>query len=660
MDYIGENGAEPPAGFPLDSICTTWRGRPLRPGSDSPALGISLPLTLCLTAACRVGIPGDGLLKRHVTRALGLANSAVLHALFRASALHAPLSVDHITRFTAHGADPGPPLCGSNATGSTAKAEYQNRRVPREIGADGSPETPIRLRSTYNPTVLPRAGLRWSFTKTGYRPLDHGDSHGTARSMLLAVFVLVEVASHVAGMTFDVSTLPGTWQFLDQSLLAHDLLRSLWYLHSQPPAFNLFLGIVLKVAGSHAPIVFHAAFLAMGWALCAGVLRLTEMIGATRRVATAAAVVIAVSPSFVLYEHWLFYTLPEAALLVWMAVGAGSLARATTPTHALSFSATVALLCLTRSVYHVAFAFAVLSAVVRAAPQAWRVLRCWSVVPAIAVLAVYVKNFLLFGTFATSSWMGMNVAKMTVGYLNIRDRVPLVEKGVLSSVSLIEPFSPVVDYPPSAVAPIGPSEVPAVASILKTNGLPNMNYGGLIGLSRIYQRDAGQVLRHAPTAYMYAVRDALWIYSWSATENDRLDPNRQRIVGWTRWWDRFVLQVSPGSSVAWTMVVANIAAIVGGLWFVLRSAAPVDARVGALVAMLSIIYVALAGNLLETGENNRFRFATDPLTIALLAALISSARLSLRSCTRTRCSQSSAFQRPPNSGNVSAARLSDV
>jgi hypothetical protein len=445
-------------------------------------------------------------------------------------------------------------------------------------------------------------------------------------ALLLAVFVLVEVASHVAGVTFDVSTLPGTWQFLDQSLLANDLSRSLWYLHSQPPAFNLFLGIILKLAGRNAAIVFHLAYLAMGWALCAGVLELAEMIGATRRVATAAAIAVAVSPSFVLYEHWLFYTLPEAALLVWVAVGAGRLARAITPIHALSFSATVALLCLTRSVYHVAVGFALLAAVVRTAPSTWRVLRYWSVGPALAVLAVYVKNLLLFGTFATSSWMGMNVAKMTVGYLSIRDRVQLVEKGVLSSVSLIEPFSPVVDYPPWAVVPIGPPEVPAVASISKANGLPNMNYGGLIGLSRIYLRDAGQVLLHAPTAYIYAVVDALWIYSWSATENERLDPNRQLILRWTWLWDRFVLYVSPVSSVAWTIVIANVAAIGWGLWLVLRSAA-VDARVGALVAMLSIIYVAVAGNLLEIGENNRFRFATDPLTIALVAALISSASM---------------------------------
>ena len=37
-------------------------------------------------------------------------------------------------------------------------------------------------------------------------------------------------------------------QYLDPLLLKSDLLKSLFYLHSQPPIFNLFLGIVLKLS----------------------------------------------------------------------------------------------------------------------------------------------------------------------------------------------------------------------------------------------------------------------------------------------------------------------------------------------------------------------------------------------------------------------------
>ena len=235
-------------------------------------------------------------------------------------------------------------------------------------------------------------------------------------ALLLAVFVLVEVGSHIAGVTFDASTLPGTWQFLDESLLVNDLGRSLWYPHAQPPAFNLFLGIVLKLAARHAALVFHFAYVAMDGRcvpVFSGLPRWSAPRGPSRLARHSW------SPSAhrsVLYEHWLFYTLPEAALLMWMAIGAGTLARNVTPTHALRFSTTLAVLCLTRSLYHAAFGCAVLASVVLAAPPVWRVLRWWGLGPALAVVAVYAKNLLLFGTFATSSWMGMNLAKMTVGY----------------------------------------------------------------------------------------------------------------------------------------------------------------------------------------------------------------------------------------------------
>lgn len=442
-------------------------------------------------------------------------------------------------------------------------------------------------------------------------------------SLLLAVVVFVEVAAHLAGLTFDVSTLPASWQFLDPYLLARDLLRSLWYLHSQPPAFNLFLGLVLKLTERHAPVVFHAAFLGIGWALCVGVLRLAEMLGATRPAATAAAVFLAVSPAFVLYEHWLFYTLPEAALLVWTAVGASSLARTGTRGSALAFSGTAALLCLTRSLYHLAFLGAVLGAVMFVAPRTGRVLRRAGMVPVIVVLAVYAKNLLLFGTFAGSSWMGMNFAKMTIGYLNMRERAPMVQSGVLSPISLIEPFSSVDRYPLGTIAPWGPPDVPATVSILKTNGSPNMNYGGLIGLSKLYQVEAWKVLRIQPSAYLFALHKAWWIYWWSPTVNKYLDPNRQRIGEWNRWWNRYVLGVVPPVLASWTVIAASLAAVLEGLRIILGGRSSLQARAAALVAILSIVYVAVIGNLLEVDENNRFRFATDPLTLALLAVLLS-------------------------------------
>ncbi len=46
-----------------------------------------------------------------------------------------------------------------------------------------------------------------------------------------------------------------------------------------------------------------------------------------------------------------------------------------------------------------------------------------------------------------------------------------------------------------------------------------------------------------------------------------------------------------------------------------------EQRLWVLFLCFNIGYVAFVGNLLEVGENNRFRFTTDPMTVVLLGLL---------------------------------------
>ena len=67
----------------------------------------------------------------------------------------------------------------------------------------------------------------------------------------LALIGILFFVSRVAyakflNVAFDATPLAYYVQYLDPRLLQEDLLRSLLNLHSQPPAFNLFLGLVLK------------------------------------------------------------------------------------------------------------------------------------------------------------------------------------------------------------------------------------------------------------------------------------------------------------------------------------------------------------------------------------------------------------------------------
>ena len=67
------------------------------------------------------------------------------------------------------------------------------------------------------------------------------------------------------GVRFDSSLLYQAWQILDVNLLRDRLVESLLNLHCQPPLFNLFVGLIIKVCPNHLDAVFHGVTFASGW-----------------------------------------------------------------------------------------------------------------------------------------------------------------------------------------------------------------------------------------------------------------------------------------------------------------------------------------------------------------------------------------------------------
>ena len=89
-------------------------------------------------------------------------------------------------------------------------------------------------------------------------------------------------------------------------LLKRKLGESLLHLHGQPPLFNLYLGTALATGQERA--VFIVTFLLCGLAVYAGSFLLMRRLGVSAVLAFALATWLAVSPAFVAYENWLFYT----------------------------------------------------------------------------------------------------------------------------------------------------------------------------------------------------------------------------------------------------------------------------------------------------------------------------------------------------------------
>ncbi|NOZ02285.1 MAG: hypothetical protein GXP54_10410, partial [Deltaproteobacteria bacterium] len=123
----------------------------------------------------------------------------------------------------------------------------------------------------------------------------------------LAGFILSRWWYHAQGVDFWSDTVYFFSQILDPPLLTDHLLQSLWYLHAQPPLFNLLTGVVMKCAPTSFPAVFLAIFLVIGFATLAFTALSLTRLGFNRWLALAVSLAFTCAPPFVIYENWYFY-----------------------------------------------------------------------------------------------------------------------------------------------------------------------------------------------------------------------------------------------------------------------------------------------------------------------------------------------------------------
>ena len=441
--------------------------------------------------------------------------------------------------------------------------------------------------------------------------------------MLLLAFLLTRLVARAAfGLRFDSDVL-GYWHVLDLPLLRDDLARSLLYLHGQPPLYNLFLGLGFKaVPAALAPRLFEALFLALGYFGILGIHALLLELGAPRRAAFAAALLQVFSTTWLVYESWLFYTLPTAVLMTWAAVWLARAARGHTRA-VLAYAAAVAGLSWIRATYQPAFAGAALALLLVAVhglgPELRRVARGAALAAFALVLLLPTKNYLLFGSFSSSTWLGMNLAHMTTERLDEATREAWIQAGLVSPVVRLHSFSPLAEFPAELrAAPPGTPAHPALVAESKADGSPNFNHAAYLAISRAYQRAAAVVVRRRPDLYLDRVRRALRTWLRPPTDYILVVPEREALGDWDRWHSRYVLWSAADRRRAGPTLVLLPAA---ALFFAALLLRPRAERRRLLLltsfALLAIAWNFVASNLADVEENNRFRVEVEGLIVVL-------------------------------------------
>lgn len=434
----------------------------------------------------------------------------------------------------------------------------------------------------------------------------------------------------ITGAIFDDSGIPSFWQYLDVSLLRGDLLRSLYYLHAQPPLFNLFLGLVLKLG---APWATWAFALSVGGA---GLLLLLAMAWFFDDYAVRPAIYVpllllfALHPTFIMHTHWVFYTLPCSLYLVGSALCLARFVKTQERVYWVIYAALSMALVLTRAVYHEAWLVLAGASAAIAAPAALRRSLLVAAFPALVAFNLWAfKCYAQVGTYGTSSWMGMNAAR---GWDEVVPRSTieqLVADGQLPPVMLTKPFG-WRDDARKAYERLGAFRNPgsryvhpALDDNFKRDGFPNLNHRDYAWLSRQYWAGYVTLVGRYPAEYLQKTLKAMALYGQPGPDaNIKSLAFDERFL---RYRDTVNLALfgvrAPGSSFNLLFVVYPL--VLGGASFfaVRRGLAPSSARPALSFMIVSALFVLLASTLFEYGENDRMRVETDGICVLLLGFL---------------------------------------
>lgn len=472
-----------------------------------------------------------------------------------------------------------------------------------------------------------------------FRPETHDPAR--RRPISLAAHALVawmtfRLVGHAAGVRFDARSASWFWQYLDLELLRDEPLTSLFHLHSQPPAFNALLAV-----GQHFPhpeLFYEVVFRTLGIALAVGMARALLRLGVSRAGAIAGVWLFAALPSSILYEAWLFYSLPIAVLVLWSVVAfADAAARRSRGSIAL-FVALCALLVLGRSVFHwvwVLGAALLLATHVRARPRR-RAL-------AVALLlftcgALFAKNAVVFGFAGSSSWLGMSLAKHTLEPLDPAERAALVvdEPPEVARLVQLLPFSELDRYPAALrEVPERFADVECLARPRKRNGQVNLNHAAYLTISEHYARLSKRALMRHPDVYAASVERAVLTLASPSVEYWELLPNLQKLDGWHAVVLRLggVSPFDPGTYRAFDAAylatrvspLLVILALLTLLWATATASsrrAPFARKAMLRFALFTVGFVTLAQVLVEVGENHRIAYEVFPVGFALTVAAL--------------------------------------
>ncbi|MGZ5281845.1 MAG: hypothetical protein ACXWEY_06145, partial [Bacteroidia bacterium] len=242
--------------------------------------------------------------------------------------------------------------------------------------------------------------------------------------VLVVVFIISRVLAYLAGVFFYMGFFRWGPQCLDIPLLQNKLWESIWYMHGQPPLFNLYIASVINIFPAEiVKYIFQACWLGLGLLHSILLYKTIVYTGVGRKIALLAAMYFVISPAAILYENLFYYTQIELFMLTLSAYLLVKFIKFKSFKYSFLFFLSLAILILTRSMFHWFWLIGAVVLLLLMIPDKRKIILLACVFPVMLSGAWYLKNYVLYGKFASSTWLGMslaNVVKPTDGIAQIK------------------------------------------------------------------------------------------------------------------------------------------------------------------------------------------------------------------------------------------------
>lgn len=446
--------------------------------------------------------------------------------------------------------------------------------------------------------------------------------------LLIFTFILSRIIYKYSwSETFDATPLTYFLQYIDVELLRHDLLRSIFYLHQQPPLFNLYLGVTLKIFPTSYVAAFAATYFFMGIGLCLCLYHLMLSLHIKPAIALVLAVLYIISPTNIMYQNWLFYSYPAAFLVTACALFLIKFLKTERVLYGVLFFSVLAILILTRGLFHpVGFAVAVIVLYYFCASLRKKIAYVM-LVPFIFVLLFSIKQYVFFNTIsAGTSYLGQNLAVRTA------KQVPQSKQGELLAIEGVPAFF--FHFPTKRFSfyrpylpPIPKTGIPVLDSMDKeTENVYNFNYYGLFAQSDAYLKGFFAILSKFPGYYLNSFKRTK---TYFAPANDYYFVYRHTVRNFRvllKKYNTYILLKPRESRLSYVLLFGMPTLLLFGALYCVHCyiKTPKHTHIWITLGfMLSVIVgLSLITVVISWGDYNRYRFTFDSFYVVLLGLLL--------------------------------------